>query len=326
MRSTSLAVVLGLSCAAAATGCSSVRARGEDGVATVARTPASAAAAPRAGGPVEVTALARELGLRIEASGPGYLLSNADVRARVFPGSDRLTVDGRSVFMGEPARREGSSLVVPAGGADALRAAVAGEARQQALLAKAPPPVLVPVVAVAKAPAPVVLAPPPTPASRPTAGGDASWVPTVSERSWKYVVIHHSDDREGCCAKYDAVHRDKGWENGCGYHFVIGNGTQSGDGEIEPGPRWSRQIQGAHAKTADNRYNEMGVGIVLVGDFERGGRPTARQYESLVRLTRWLMTRYAIPSGEVLRHQDCKATACPGRNFPWSRYKADVSR
>ncbi len=322
MRSTSLAVVASLSCFVVATGCSSVRGGGG---AAVARAPEGVVAAAPAAGPMEVTALARELGLRAEPAGPGYLLSSADVHARVFPGSDRMTVDGNSVYMGQDVRREGSSVLVPAAGVDALRAAVAGAARQRASLARAPAPVLVPVVA-ARPPASVVLAPPPTPTLRATAGGDPSWVPPVSERPWKYVVVHHSDDREGCCAKYDAVHRGKGWENGCGYDFVIGNGTQSGDGEIEVGPRWMRQIQGAHTKTADNRYNEMGVGIVLVGDFEHGGRPTARQYESLVRLTRWLMARYGIPASEVLRHQDCKSTACPGRNFPWARYLGDVAR
>ena len=161
---------------------------------------------------------------------------------------------------------------------------------------------------------------------RPVAGGDPSWVPSIAERSWKYIVVHHSDDTSGCCAKYDSVHRGKGWENGCGYDFVVGNGTQSGDGEIEVGPRWARQIQGAHAKTADNRYNEAGIGIVLVGDFEHGGKPTARQYEALVRLTRWLMSRYGIGADAVLRHGDCKSTACPGKNFPWAKFSADVAK
>jgi hypothetical protein len=36
------------------------------------------------------------------------------------------------------------------------------------------------------------------------------------------------------------------------------------------------------------------------------------------------MARYAIPADRVLRHQDCKATACPGKNFPWARFKGDL--
>lgn len=287
----------------------------------------SSAPAPRATGPVELGTLARELGLRAERAGPGYVLSNADLKARVFPGSSRMTIDGNSVAMGDEARPVGETLFLPPAGVDALRAAVADSARRRMALVRAPAPTAIPVVAMApRGPAPVVLAPVAHPSARPTSGGDPSWVPGTAERAWKYVVIHHSDDTCGSCAKYDAVHRGKGWENGCGYAFVIGNGSQTGDGEVEVGPRWLRQIQGAHAKTADNRYNELGVGVVLVGDFEHGGRPTARQYESLVRLTRWLMARYDIPADAVLRHSDCKSTACPGRNFPWARFTADVAR
>ncbi len=335
MRSTSLAFA-GFVVVGALGGCSTTResARAAGPVAESVPTPVpSATRAPGAPGatgatgPMDVESLARELGLRAVVQGPGYLLSNSDVNARVYPGNRRLTVDGRAIDMGDEARRVGTTLLVPAGGVEALRSEVALAARHRSALARAVAPIAIPVVAAApKAPAPVVLSPVRSPSPRPTSGGDPSWIPSIAERSWKYVVIHHSDDSSGSCAKYDSVHRGQGWENGCGYHFVIGNGTQTGDGEVEIGPRWARQIQGAHAKTADNRYNEMGVGIVLVGDFEHGGKPTARQLESLVRLTRWIMARYGIPVSAILRHSDCKSTACPGRNFPWARFTADVAR
>ena len=99
---------------------------------------------------------------------------------------------------------------------------------------------------------------------------------------------------------------------------MIGNGSLSGDGEVEVSQRWTRQLHGAHAKTPDNRYNDFGIGITLVGDFEQGsGRPTQAQMRSLVRLTQWLMDRYGIPMANVKGHCDCKATCCPGKNFPW---------
>ena len=124
-------------------------------------------------------------------------------------------------------------------------------------------------------------------------------------------------------AKYDRYHRNvKHWEHGCGYHFVIGNGTETLDGEVEMGPRWTRQLHGAHAKTPDNRFNDFGIGICLVGDFDEGlGRPTAAQMESLVQLTAWLMARYRISTGNVQGHCDCCQTCCPGRNFPWARFR-----
>lgn len=287
----------------------------------------SPAPAVVASGPMDASALARETGLQFQDLGSSVLLSNDVVRARFFPGVDTMSIDGRTASMGTVARREGAGLVVPAPGVDAVRRAARGaDARRsdvasKALTISAPPPP-------PKAPAlkPIDIPVPKPVAARGSASGDAAWSAVVgSERPWRYIVVHHSDDHEGCCAKYDRVHLQKGWENGCGYHFVVGNGTQSGDGEVEVGPRWVRQIQGAHAKTDDNRFNDYGVGIVLVGDFEHGGRPTARQYESLVRLTRWLMARYGVTADRVLRHSDCKSTACPGKNFPWSKFLADIS-
>jgi N-acetyl-anhydromuramyl-L-alanine amidase AmpD len=144
----------------------------------------------------------------------------------------------------------------------------------------------------------------------------------VPERAWRWIVLHHSDDTCGSAAKYDRDHRSRGWEHGLGYHFVIGNGTESSDGEVEVGHRWTQQLHGAHAKTDDNAYNDWGIGIVLVGDFENGGgRPTSRQMDALVALCRYLMDRYDISLDRVIGHADCKPTKCPGKNFPWGELR-----
>jgi hypothetical protein len=48
---------------------------------------------------------------------------------------------------------------------------------------------------------------------------------------------------------------------------VIGNGTSSGDGEIEIGNRWRRQINGGHVHS--DFLNNIALGICFVGDFNR---------------------------------------------------------
>jgi hypothetical protein len=106
---------------------------------------------------------------------------------------------------------------------------------------------------------------------------------------------------------------------------VIGNGSLSGDGEVEASQRWLGQLHGAHAKTPDNLFNEHGIGICLVGDFEKGsGRPTAAQMRALTRLTQWLMDRYGIALANVRGHCHCKATCCPGKNFPWGELRSKL--
>jgi hypothetical protein len=141
----------------------------------------------------------------------------------------------------------------------------------------------------------------------------AGWIPPVPANHWQWIVVHHSATTTGSAATFDREHRQKGWDE-LGYHFVIGNGSLSGDGQIEVGSRWPKQKWGAHAKTPDNRFNDYGIGICLVGNFDID-RPTSRQLESVTRLVSYLMETYHIPAEDVLGHGQTKPTDCPGRNL-----------
>ncbi len=149
---------------------------------------------------------------------------------------------------------------------------------------------------------------------------------------WNCIIIHHSESDTGSLRDIDSWHKAKGWD-GCGYHFVIGNGTGSRDGQIEMSYRWHSQLTGAHCRlTADeemrrglheNYYNEHGIGICLVGRFN-DERPTPRQMESTARLVRYLMDACSIPSAKVYGHGDLKATDCPGRFLSMGALKRQV--
>jgi N-acetyl-anhydromuramyl-L-alanine amidase AmpD len=131
---------------------------------------------------------------------------------------------------------------------------------------------------------------------------------------WRYIVLHHSATDEGSAAVFDRYHREvKRWK-GLAYHFVIGNGTLTPDGAVEVGYRWGSQTPGAHAGVRE--YNYYGIGVCLVGDFERS-TPTAKQAESLGELLGFLMARFDVPPSGVVRHGDVANTKCPGKNFPW---------
>lgn len=169
------------------------------------------------------------------------------------------------------------------------------------------------------APAPPRYEPPPR------AKGDPGWLPPsgISSR-WTAIVIHHSVSDSADAASIDSFHRNsKGWDE-LGYHFVIGNGSKSGDGEVEVGPRWRKQKHGAHAKTADNYYNEHGIGICLIGNFQEYG-PTPAQLRSLERLVRFLMTETGISTRGLYGHREVKPTECPGRHFPLSAFRTRMA-
>ncbi len=147
--------------------------------------------------------------------------------------------------------------------------------------------------------------------------------PGVEFRKWEYIVLHHSAGPAGDAASIDSSHRhDRGWQYGLGYDFVIGNGSRSGDGEIEVSERWRKQMAGAHCKA--DHMNEKGVGICFVGNFEEGQGPTDEQIRSGTALVQWLAARFSIPPERVLGHGsvDGAETRCPGRFFPIAKFQA----
>ncbi len=174
-------------------------------------------------------------------------------------------------------------------------------------------------------PAPTVVVPD-RPAERETASFDPAWEPESPPREWKYVVIHHTAADAGDVESIDRVHRqrkDASGNNwlGIGYHFVIGNGNGMGDGEIEPTFRWKKQMHGAHAGV--NEYNQRGIGIALIGNFEEHD-PTPAQIQALQRLLIALARRYGIAPEDIIGHSDVKSTACPGARFPLQRVRERV--
>lgn len=151
------------------------------------------------------------------------------------------------------------------------------------------------------------------------------WVPPSRlEKKWAAIIVHHSATRTGNAAIFDKKHREENHWEGVGYDFVIGNGTDSGDGQVEVTFRWREQLTGAHCKTPNNWANENGIGICLVGNFEYA-TPTVRQMQSLVKLVCFLQNRYRIPKSRVYGHQStpgARVTDCPGSRFPMARLKS----
>ncbi|HEY0792978.1 MAG TPA: N-acetylmuramoyl-L-alanine amidase [Chthoniobacterales bacterium] len=141
----------------------------------------------------------------------------------------------------------------------------------------------------------------------------------VARGRWKYIVVHNSGTREGNARIFDYYHRRvRRMTNGLAYHFVIGNGSSSGNGQVEIGDRWTRQLAGGHVHS--DYLNYIGLGICLVGDFNRD-MPTEAQYQALDELIRYLRQRVGKVDGKyaiVLGHREInpRPTDCPGSRFP----------
>ena len=145
---------------------------------------------------------------------------------------------------------------------------------------------------------------------------EARWRPPRLDNRWKWIVIHHSGTFSGNAAIFDRYHaQQKDMENGLAYHFVIGNGTDSNDGEVEVGARWRRQLQGGHVR--GDQLNQIAIGICLVGDFEQS-IPTEKQIASLKGLLNFLLDVTSVDENRVRGHEAMpgQRTVCPGTFLP----------
>ena len=112
--------------------------------------------------------------------------------------------------------------------------------------------------------------------------------PNKADRPWRYIVLHHSASAAGNYDEIDREHRKLLGYDGCGYHFIIGNGNGSGDGQIEVAQRWNNQKQGIHCRNArTHEVDEYGIGICLVGDLDQQP-PTPRQVAATQALVAYL--------------------------------------
>jgi len=148
----------------------------------------------------------------------------------------------------------------------------------------------------------------------------------VKRRRWQFIVVHNSGTRQGNARVFDYYHRHvRRMQNGLAYHFVIGNGTSTGNGQVEVGDRWRRQINGGHVHS--DYLNNISLGICLVGDFNRG-QPTRAQLEACEELIRYLRERCGKTDRGVIPvrpHREMNPprwpTDCPGDDFPYSWFR-----
>ena len=105
-----------------------------------------------------------------------------------------------------------------------------------------------------------------------------SWMdPVAAPAAWEEIRIVGSGGSSGCLEDLPGLRAP---------HFVIGNGTGSGEGEIEVGELWPDQ-EGIPR-----------IEIVLIGDFTRS-EPPILQTAALLRLLRYLSARCGIPDERI---------------------------
>ena len=108
-----------------------------------------------------------------------------------------------------------------------------------------------------------------------------------------------------------------------GYNLVV-----KPNGELE----WGRDIyySGAHnpgpaLDGSGYTMNQRSFAVVCIGNFEEGFMPEV-QFQGLLKAAVWVHTQFNLGIEDHSRHQDQYATACPGKNFPWSRFISELKK
>ncbi len=142
---------------------------------------------------------------------------------------------------------------------------------------------------------------------------------TKKSSRWSHIVIHHSGTQKGTLESINVHHLQRGYD-GIGYHFLIGNGVDTKDGEVQATFRYNQNLDGAHALTSDNFFNKNALGICLMGNLNLEP-PTEKQMASLLLLVLRLKNDFEIPNKNILMHRDTKVTDCPGKQFPEKEFR-----
>lgn len=120
------------------------------------------------------------------------------------------------------------------------------------------------------------------------------------------IVLHHAAAANCSVEDIHKWHLNKGWA-GIGYHYYVRK-----DGSIYRG-RPENAI-GAHCPGV----NAKSIGICAEGNFEVEQMPGV-QKEAIIALCQDIRSRYNIK--DIKAHRELKATACPGKNYPFAEIK-----
>lgn len=135
---------------------------------------------------------------------------------------------------------------------------------------------------------------------------------------WQTIYVHHSRTAKG-----DAASLARG-SDGCGDHFVIGNGNGALDGEIQFTQRWNLQ-QPADPAPGSVNVDATCISICLVGDFDRTA-PTPMQIKRVEHLVQTLQEQFRISAQAVWLFDCAGSPAGAGRYFPASAFQGQLLR
>ncbi|MBM7634095.1 peptidoglycan recognition family protein [Geomicrobium sediminis] len=133
------------------------------------------------------------------------------------------------------------------------------------------------------------------------------WGSLTPIRQVRRIIIHHPGAVRYSYLQVHNQHRGQGW-SGAGYNYYLQKNHEYYE---------LRGLNvGAHA--ANNNSDSLGVCVEGNYDVEHIDEELFLRF---VQEVRKLMRQHGLTANDVYRHSDVGNTSCPGRNFPWARFK-----
>ncbi|MBM7633812.1 peptidoglycan recognition family protein [Geomicrobium sediminis] len=133
------------------------------------------------------------------------------------------------------------------------------------------------------------------------------WGSLTPIRQVRRIIIHHPGAVRYSYLQVHNQHRNQGW-SGAGYNYYLQKNHEYYE---------LRGLNvGAHA--ANNNSDSLGVCVEGNYDVEHIDEELFLRF---VQEVRKLIRQHGLTANDVYRHSDVGNTSCPGRNFPWARFK-----
>ncbi|EZH66807.1 hypothetical protein DH09_02380 [Bacillaceae bacterium JMAK1] len=138
------------------------------------------------------------------------------------------------------------------------------------------------------------------------------WGNLTPIRKVRRIIIHHPAAVRYSYLQIHNQHRNQGW-SGAGYNYYLQKNHEF------------YELRGLNVGAHAANHNSDSLGVCVEGNYDRE-QMDETLFLRFVQEVKKLMNQHGLTANDVYRHSDVGQTSCPGRNFPWARFKQLIAQ